>query len=404
VNEKDMLFGALGGAAVVITLLIGSTLGWIWALPIGLLLLGAVAVARFRQQQRTNRQPIATTPRQRPEPPEVPPNEVAIGPVWLATATPEFRLAFSARVLWRPDSTTDPGVGATIPREGTDPGPGGAHGATMHRSNGSTSAAEATSDKAPPTPTTDSPEQPFRPAQGRAQRRSDSAGQWHADLSGLAAAAALDHVVEVVRNRPAVEAAQTQHRLAGDLVLPRPDPSGTVLWCVEDVVLSLVDSDVERLSRISQLRKEVQVWNQERDHERNFRKYLEDDALKSPGSALVWWLAQHPEDVRGAVTLMGDLARLSEATQNDGGPRQASSLLTASAPLPIDTAAEPPGQRDLAATQDLLHSLFPDSEDERMLFALDIVSIAERSGQHDYARRVRTSFGLSDLDAELPEH
>jgi hypothetical protein len=402
VNEKDMLFAALGGAAVVITVLIGFALGWVWALPTGLLLLGAVAVARFRANLRSEREPITTTPRQVPEPADSPPNEAAVGPVWLATATPDFRLAFSARVLWRPNSTVDPGVGSAIPHPQIDPDAGSAHRPAAPAPNGSTSAAMVTADEAPRLPATDDSEQALWSGQGRKQRRNNGAGQWHADLAGLATAAAVDHVAEVVGNRPAAEATETQHRIAGDLVLPRPDPTGAVLWCAQDVVLQLVDSDAERLSRMSQLRKEVQVWNQERDHERNLRGYLVDDALKSPGTALVWWLAQHTDDVKGAVALIDDLARLSDASQNNGTPQRAVPVLAAAAPTLLDAAAEP-GQRDLTATRDLLLSLFPDSEDERMLFALDLVSIADRSGRHSYARRVRTIFGLPDLDSEVSE-
>ncbi len=58
------------------------------------------------------------------------------------------------------------------------------------------------------------------------------------------------------------------------------------------------------------------VWERERDHERRKRAYLGDDVLQSTGSAVVWWLAQHDNDVEGAVRLIGALAELSAAAND----------------------------------------------------------------------------------------
>lgn len=50
--------------------------------------------------------------------------------------------------------------------------------------------------------------------------------------------------------------------------------------------------------------------------ERNKRRYLSDDVLKDPGSAVVWWLARNDEQVEGTVERIGLLARLSAAANN----------------------------------------------------------------------------------------
>ncbi|MGW1837043.1 hypothetical protein [Streptomyces sp. NPDC002067] len=64
--------------------------------------------------------------------------------------------------------------------------------------------------------------------------------------------------------------------------------------------------------------------------------------LRTPGSAVVWWLARHGERVEDAVRMIGPLARLSAAAHDTEVPETFRHL-----------AAEPPGHEPLSdGTQD----------------------------------------------------
>ena len=108
------------------------------------------------------------------------------------------------------------------------------------------------------------------------------------------------------------------------------------------------------------------TWQQDRDHERSVMDYLQGDVFTSPGRALVWWLAQHPDDIQGAVDRVGQLTRLSAVSQGRGDPGAAGPQLV---PKP---GARPAEHRDLTATRDLLSELFPESQDNRDSFAREL--------------------------------
>jgi AcrR family transcriptional regulator len=140
---------------------------------------------------------------------------------------------------------------------------------------------------------------------------------------------------------------------------------------------------------------------------RVLREYLGDDVLTTSGSAVVWWLARHLEDdqaVPAAVRLINELSTLSVVAQGHGHPDRADSSLMVPPLTPVGSNGDGVSSQDPAvATRALLERLFPDSEDERMMFARSLASLAERSGRGDYAVRVRTLFGVPDLDAGRPE-
>jgi hypothetical protein len=199
----------------------------------------------------------------------------------------------------------------------------------------------------------------------------------------------------------------TAQQLASDLVWARTDSSGSVRWCAQEVELTPADpDDAERLRRLSRFRKQVHEWEQTREYEKNVRGYLGDDVLTTGGRALVWWLARHLDDdeaVQAAVPLIDDLSTLSAAAQD-----RADTDRTASPSAPREPA--PPGPHSNGVAQDrvvvtlaLLERLFPDSADQRRMFARSLASIAERSDRAEYAARLRTLFGVPDLDRNLPE-
>ncbi|MFW6694467.1 hypothetical protein [Streptomyces sp. MAR4 CNX-425] len=138
----------------------------------------------------------------------------------------------------------------------------------------------------------------------------------HFDPCGLAVHAVLLRAREFAARQSPRSPAMAQHQLNGVLSVMEPDSSGRVLAMAKDVVLTLSDSDRERLSTLSNVRKGEDVWEHERNYERNKRMYLSDDVLKDPGSAVVWWLARNDEHVEEAVERIGLLARLSAAANN----------------------------------------------------------------------------------------
>ena len=225
--------------------------------------------------------------------------------------------------------------------------------------------------------------------QDEEQPNGDTGGRWHADLGALATAAAAAGAAEIVLGSAAVDAGTTKQRLAAELGWPRTDSTGTVRWCAQDVDLQPADpDDADRLRTLSQLRKQVQVWQQEREHELNVRRYLGEDVLTTTGSALVWWLARHLDDVPGAIGMVDDLSKLSAVSQDREDHGRAGGGPVAPPPTFVGSNGGRGIEPDIAATLDLLERLFPGSDDERMMFARDLAMIAERSGRIDYARRV----------------
>jgi hypothetical protein len=377
-NEKDVLHIALGGATVVITLLVGFSTGWnLVTLLVGVVLVGAVLALRFLLHRHIAPGP----PVVRPQAPEAPPNQLKVGPVSIETATPEFRLMFSATVLWRPSRRAEPALESVLSPSNAE------------SSRGHTSPAQDTAGQMPA-------------GQLRAERNGGGERAWHADLGALATAAAVERAAEMVRGSSAADSGETSQQLAKDLGWERTDPTGTVRWCAQDVGLNLAGpDDAERLRALSRFRKQVHEWEQNREHEKNLREYLGDDVLTTGGTALVWWLARHLDDdqaVPAAVRLINDLSTLSMVAHDRGDFGQVESPFVVPPPAPPGSDGNGLGQ-DLAATCELLECLFPDSDDQRTMFARSLASIAERSDQADYATRVRTLFGVPDLDGDSPE-
>jgi hypothetical protein len=103
------------------------------------------------------------------------------------------------------------------------------------------------------------------------------------------------------------------YQLAAALGTVLPDGSGQVVAWAADVGLSIPDGDELRLHKMAELTKHEHVWEHERGLERSMRTYLRDEVLDSPGSAVVWWLARHPDQVEDTARLIGPLAQLSAA-------------------------------------------------------------------------------------------
>ncbi|MFI6464835.1 hypothetical protein [Streptomyces sp. NPDC050528] len=135
--------------------------------------------------------------------------------------------------------------------------------------------------------------------------------------AGLAIDAVLQRARGVTAQQPPHRSAFVQHQLDGALATMRVDATGRVMAMAMDVSLCLPEHDRERLAKLSDVRKDEDVWEHERNYERSKRAYLGEDVLKDTGSAVVWWLSRNEKEVEGAVDRIGLLARLSAAAKNE---------------------------------------------------------------------------------------
>lgn len=156
----------------------------------------------------------------------------------------------------------------------------------------------------------------------------------HINPGGLAIEAVLLRAREVTAGEPPNRSTLVQHQLNGVLGAMVPDPSGRVLAMAENVALGLSEVDLDRLSKLAGVRKDEDVWEHERNYERNRRAYLSDDVLQNTGSAVVWWLAKNDEHIESAVERIGLLAQLSAAAHNHEVPLPFRHLAPSATPPP----------------------------------------------------------------------
>ncbi|MFJ1644234.1 hypothetical protein [Streptomyces sp. NPDC088258] len=136
----------------------------------------------------------------------------------------------------------------------------------------------------------------------------------------LALSSVVSRALEVVHREEPGRASFARYLLDGELGVPLPDRSGRVKAMAADVTLTLAPADRERLRKLNDLRKDEEIWEYERQHERNKRRYLGDDVLKSAGSAVVWWLARHENEIEKAVDMIGPLAQIAAAANDEEVP------------------------------------------------------------------------------------
>lgn len=158
--------------------------------------------------------------------------------------------------------------------------------------------------------------------------------------AGLAVQAVLERAAELTEDLEPHRFALAQYRLSGELGTMRPDPAGRLDVMAENVTLTLTDQDSARLDDLSTVRKEKDVWEHKRRHEQNLREYLSDDVLKTPGSAVVWWLAQNENEPKRAVDDIGMLAQLSSVAHDTDVPDRLKHLIPY--PEPPTDPGEPP--------------------------------------------------------------
>ncbi|MFD5414688.1 hypothetical protein [Streptomyces nojiriensis] len=136
----------------------------------------------------------------------------------------------------------------------------------------------------------------------------------------LAVSSVVSRALEVVHREEPGRVSFARYLLEGELGVPLPDRSGRVKALASDVTLALAPADRERLRKLNDLRKDEEIWEYERLHECNKRRYLGDDVLKSAGSAVVWWLARHENEIEKAVDMIGPLAQIAAAANDEEVP------------------------------------------------------------------------------------
>ncbi|MGI5480924.1 hypothetical protein [Streptomyces lavendofoliae] len=148
----------------------------------------------------------------------------------------------------------------------------------------------------------------------------DHTDRYDGAFPALAISSIVSRALEVVCREEPGRASFARYLLEGELGVPLQDRSGRVEAQAADVTLTLAPADRERLRRLNDLRKDEEIWECERQHERNKRRYLGDDVLKSAGSAVVWWLARHEDEIEKAVDMIGPLAQIASAANDEEVP------------------------------------------------------------------------------------
>ncbi|QIQ02885.1 hypothetical protein [Streptomyces liangshanensis] len=211
----------------------------------------------------------------------------------------------------------------------------------------------------PPRPPTEQPYQETRVIDAALPSAADgydflfSATVWwkpvpeHANRSddaspALAVSSVVSRALEVVRREEPGRASFARYLLEGELGVLLPDRSGRVNALAADVALTLAPADRERLRKLNDLRKDEEIWEYEREHERNKRRYLGDDVLKSAGSAVVWWLARHENEIDKAVGMIGPLAQIAAAANDEEVPELFRHLLVPPVGVPSEETAGNP--------------------------------------------------------------
>ncbi|MGW1143487.1 hypothetical protein ACWD6I_00200 [Streptomyces sp. NPDC002454] len=160
------------------------------------------------------------------------------------------------------------------------------------------------------------------------------------DLPAMAVAALLSRAEQHTRSEHPDRGEFLGHWLAGVLGMPALDDSGTVVAYATQVRIDLRHADRTRLAELEELRKNRSLRDLRREEERERREYLGSEVLKSPGSAVVWWLSRHEEETERAMAMIGPLTCLSAVANDQEIPERYRGIVD---PEPSSFASEPSG-------------------------------------------------------------
>ncbi|WP_059010454.1 hypothetical protein [Streptomyces specialis] len=253
----------------------------------------------------------------------------------------------------------------------------------------------------------------------------DNADASYPNLAGLAAAAILDRAQGITRQEHPSRWEFSRYLLDGALSVPLPDGLGLVTALASNVRLTLAPADQERLQEYASLRKEEEAWERQCQLERNKRAYLGDEVLKSTGSAVVWWMSRHDDEIQKAVELIGPLAQITAAANDTEVPEMFRHLVVQHAgpgtagPFgdfdrsgangePWFSAGSDPGQAEPDDTlfehiSGLMDDLgFAHGSDERRVFMHRMARSAEAAGRRAAAERIRQDLKADRSGADGP--
>ncbi|MFF2541345.1 hypothetical protein ACFVUY_02160 [Kitasatospora sp. NPDC058063] len=236
----------------------------------------------------------------------------------------------------------------------------------------------------------------------------NNTGLVHADPAGLAVETVLERAREVTAYEVPGRLGLVQHRLNGVLGTQSQDRAGLVEAMGGRVELRLSEDDRHRLGKLSEVRKTEEVWEHERRYEQSKRAYLGDDVLKSPGSAMVWWLARHDEQIREAVDLIGPLAQLSAAANDQAVSDLYAHLVPGVGPFPDDSGNDDeygmPGPSGPAGGPVVIGPLRQFLDDveldedsvERKVYTHRVADFTAAAGRPEFARLIREKLLAED--------
>ncbi|MFB6726691.1 hypothetical protein ACFCV3_41360 [Kribbella sp. NPDC056345] len=135
------------------------------------------------------------------------------------------------------------------------------------------------------------------------------AESYHADL---ARAFILEHAREVTGKWRPSQHSLAQHELAARVARPSAVEAGELEVWATDLRLVLPEAVEQHLAKMDEAHRDGLLWEVSAANENRIRSYLRDDALRTPASAIVWWLAQHDGSVERAVELAEVLTKLSQ--------------------------------------------------------------------------------------------
>jgi hypothetical protein len=244
---------------------------------------------------------------------------------------------------------------------------------------------------------------------------------WRERANANPGSQAVNAIVERARGAAAMEQPEShreaQNRLAAALGVALPDSTGRVEAWATNVSLNLPPEDLERVTKLADLRKEADLWARRRAFEREQRSYLGQEVFKDTGSAVMWMLAQTTEhseqDVERAVRLIGPLALLAAAA-NDSPVSELYRHLVGPAEHAADGNAYDEGSftrnAGISEAEGHIETLFDhvsnvirdfaaDSDSERSAtFARRMAGVFELCEQPQTAQRLRAAFGLREPD------
>ncbi|WP_416979997.1 hypothetical protein [Streptomyces sp. T028] len=218
--------------------------------------------------------------------------------------------------------------------------------------------------------------------------------------AGLAVETVLNRARAVTERREPGRVSLVQHELSGVLSRMCPDPTGHLQAMAEDISLTLLEQDQERLDKLADVRKDKAVWEHQRKYEQSKRQYLGEDVLKDTGSAVVWWLAKNDEHVEKTVADLALLAQLTSAANDTDIPERLQNLLSqqpSEGIAPEIVEAEPaPASQERTATDHLSGFFdamgFTEGDDRRAMLAKQVSDIITQQNRHETAEALRRRF------------